>query len=387
MVSQSPQIDALNWEIDECGGHANVHEAIQKTNWTNLCQRASELNNGLICAPFSKRTNGMNNLVCILEFSDCTRWVARISLHSSAAASAKLRSEIAVMQLIKERCECPVPEIFAYETDSNNSVGVPYILMEFLPGNTAMDSAGGYEVHGGRIPQVHRQRFYRSVAKCHAQFTALRFPKIGTVFRNQKGEYDIGPFPNIGGPFDCATSFYRAWAAHAKFPLGTGLILEMMKGGPAERVLQSINEFPSRIMAAASWISSNDHGPFPLCHADFYHSNIVVDENFEVLGIIDWESACTLPLELVDFPCFLSTMPISFGSPDNYDENGQPIDRELKQRWEERKDYVQMIREVEHEDNLLSTCLTNVRNLALAYLMTSYRGGKLGFYDTVMDGV
>lgn len=166
MSPQSLPIDVLNWEINEYDFN-QVREAIQKTNWDNLCQRASHLNYGLRCVRLPKMTNGLHNLVCVLEFSDQTRWVARIGLHSSAADSTKLRNEVDVMQLLKEQSECPVPKVFAYERDANNSVGVPYILMEFLPGNTAMDAAGGYEVHRGQIPSVHRQRFYRSVARCH----------------------------------------------------------------------------------------------------------------------------------------------------------------------------------------------------------------------------
>ncbi|KAI0539817.1 hypothetical protein GGR58DRAFT_462875 [Xylaria digitata] len=70
--------------------------------------------------------------------------------------------------------------------------------------------------------------------------TSLRFPKIGTIVRN-------GEVPDIGGPFNCATSFFEAWAEHTTFPLRTDRILEMMKGVPAQQVLAAINEFPSRI--------------------------------------------------------------------------------------------------------------------------------------------
>ncbi|KAJ8129537.1 hypothetical protein O1611_g4098 [Lasiodiplodia mahajangana] len=377
-------IDLLNWKITEYSQPQSVHEAIAKTNWAKLCQRASDLNHGLPCTLLHKRTNGLNNLVCILQFSDHTRWVARIGLHKSAADSAKLRREVDVTQLIKERCKFPVPRIFAYEVDDSNHVGIPYILMEFLPGNTAMDAAGGYDVHKGEIPFAYRQRFYRSVAECHVEMAALRFSKIGTIVRRGEGEYDIGPFPDIGGPFDSTASFFEAWAEHIRFPLGEDKILEMMKGGPARRVLAAINGFPSRIKEAARRISNN-HGPFPLCHADFLHSNIVVDESFQVLGIIDWESACTLPLQLVTFPAFLDAMPASFDFPDRYREDGQPIDDEQRQRWKEREDYVRMVESAEHEDHVLSSCLKDRKGLALAYSMMAYKIGKMGFYDKVID--
>lgn len=167
MSSEPSQIDLLNWKITEYDGNY-VHKAIQRTNWDRLCKLASSLNNGLSCVPLDRVTNGLHNLVRLLEFSDQTRWVARIHLRSSAADSRKLRSEVDVMQLIRDRSNAPVARVFAYEVDGNNPIGVPFILMEFIPGNTGMDAAGGYEVHKGQIPLSHRQHFYRSVAKCHA---------------------------------------------------------------------------------------------------------------------------------------------------------------------------------------------------------------------------
>ncbi|KAH8196701.1 hypothetical protein TruAng_009130 [Truncatella angustata] len=382
MSSKSPQINSLNWSTTEFDGDL-VHEAIQRTDWAKLCELASQQNNGLSCVPLDKITNGLHNLVRLLEFSNQTRWVARISLYKSVAESMKLRSEIAVMQFIKDRSDLPVPEIFAYEVDENNAIGVPFILMEFIPGSTAMDAAGGYENHKGQIPLAHRQSFYRSVAECHVRMTDLRFSKIGTIFRTENGEYDIGPFPDIGGPFNTTTDFLKAWAEHASFPRGKDEILQLMKGGPAEQVLGAINQFPSQVKAMASYLSRHGRGPFPLCHADFLHSNMVVNEYFEVIAIIDWEGACTLPWELVSFPAFLNVVPIHFGSPESYKEDGLPADEEERHRCYERQDYVQMVQALEQKDDLLSKCLVNEKYLAFAYSITSYQNGKLGFYNNI----
>ncbi|KAH8193683.1 hypothetical protein TruAng_012153 [Truncatella angustata] len=380
MSSKPPQIDSLNWQTTEFEGD-RVHETIQKTNWDKLCDFASCLNNGLPCIPLNNITNGLHNLVRLLEFSNQTRWIARISLDTSAANSTKLRGELDVMQLVRDRSGLPVPRVFAYEVNENNPVGVPFILMEFIPGNTAMDAAGGYELHRGQIPLGHRERFYRSVAKCHVQMTAIRFPKIGIIVRNKHGEYDIGPFPDIGGPFNTATEFFEAWADYARFPYGEDKIMQMMGGGPAQQVLKAINDFPSRIKARAGRFTQHGHGPFPLHHGDFIHSNMIVNENFEVIAVIDWEGACTLPLELVAFPGFLDVMPVEFGSPDG---NGLPADEDEKRRWEGRQHYVKMVELVEQQDHVLSGCLNDEKCLVLAYSMAAYRNGKLGFYNRMI---
>ncbi|KAI0472818.1 kinase-like domain-containing protein [Xylariaceae sp. FL0804] len=325
------------------------------------------------------------NLVRLLQFSDGTQWVARISLSSSPADLAKLLNEINTMQLIKDRSTLPIPRVFAYEANTDNPVGVPFILMDFLPGNTGMDAAGGWEVHKGCIPLLYRQNFYRAIAKHHVELSALRSPKIGVIVKHEDGEYGIGPFPELGGPFTTTASFLESWANHVEFLSSKEEILQMMRGGPAEQVLTAITEFPSRIRAWASQLSHEDDGPFPLCHTDFLHSNIIVDERFKVLGIIDWEGACTLPLELVAFPAFLSATPVMFDSPENYDKDGLPLDDEQKQRWKDREEYVDMVEYFEQDDRVLSSCLKNTEHLALAYAITAYSNGKLGLYDEVIE--
>lgn len=170
MPSTPAPVNQLNWKEAEYDPTASVKDTLRETDWPKLCQLASDLNDGLSCVPLNETTNGLNNLVRLLQFSDMTRWVARVALRRSAADSAKLRREVHVMQFIRERSSLPVPKVFAYEADEHNSVGVPFILMEFLPGNTAMDAAGGYEVHRGQIPSLYRPTFYRSVAECHVGF-------------------------------------------------------------------------------------------------------------------------------------------------------------------------------------------------------------------------
>jgi aminoglycoside phosphotransferase (APT) family kinase protein len=56
------------------------------------------------------------------------------------------------MAMVRERSNISVPEVFTYEADCNNAVGVPFMIMEFIPGDTAMDSFGGHRIHKGKTP-------------------------------------------------------------------------------------------------------------------------------------------------------------------------------------------------------------------------------------------
>ncbi|KFY68165.1 hypothetical protein V498_10727 [Pseudogymnoascus sp. VKM F-4517 (FW-2822)] len=301
----------------------------------------------------------------------------------------KLQSEVDTMAIVRERTNIPVPQVFGYETNDSNPVGVAFILMEFLPGNVAMDADGGYETHNGEIPPQHKTNFYKRIAQVQVEMASVRLPRIGTIIKCTDGSYDIGPLPDLGGPFDTATAFFEAWAAKAEFPKSRDMIQQSMENGPVNEVLSSITKFPNRIKALASRLSSCDNGPFPLWHPDFLHSNIIVDESYSVLGVIDWEGACTLPWELLEFPLFLETVPFPMDAAWNYDEDGQPLNEATRRRWQERKEYVDKVASAEVSkqiDNKLSTILDNQDVQNLAYAVRVYHDpGKLGFYDKVLE--
>ncbi|KAL2169452.1 hypothetical protein VTG60DRAFT_5996 [Thermothelomyces hinnuleus] len=368
-----------------------VHDCLERTNWDELCSYATELNHGLGCHLLSDLTNGLHHVARVLEFENGSRWLGRIQMAASTKTrAANLQNEIDAMMLIRERTRIPVPRVFGYRIDDNHSIGAAFILTEFLPGNVAIDLDGAYATHQGQVPTQHRKDFYRSVARIHVQMASLRFHKIGTIVRAEDGSYTVGPFTDIGGPFDTATDFFEAWANHAKFPLSPDKTRKSMQGGPVEEVLTSILEFPSTVRAMAHQLSSSDQGPFPVVHADFFHSNIIVDQGYNILGVIDWEGACTVPWELVEFPLFLETVPRPMDAPWNYDDkSGQPLDEGTRLRWQERSEYTRMVAEVEKSeltDSKLSETLADQRAQNLAYALRVYRNpGKLGFYTKIFQ--
>lgn len=145
---------------------ALVDNCIAATNWAALREYASALHNGLKCRVLPRLTNGQHHLVCVLEFADKTRWVARIQMQQSTETLAgKMQREVDVMALMRERMGIAVPRVFGYEVDGDNVTGVAFMLMEFLPGNVAMDADGGYEAHRGRVAVQRREGFYDAVAR------------------------------------------------------------------------------------------------------------------------------------------------------------------------------------------------------------------------------
>lgn len=159
-------------------------------------------------------------------------------------------------------------------------------------------------------------------------------------------------------------------------------------GEGSEEIIAQIANFPPKVGELASKFSTRDHGPFPLFHVDFGHNNIVVDDDYNVLGVIDWEHACSVPWERIYFPWSLSLVPAPM-TPDNYDEDGIPKDLDNRIIKEEQKSYINMVQEMERNkglSNLLSATLANEASQDLAYAMKLYtEDGVCGQYTNVLD--
>lgn len=130
---------------------------------------ASNSNGHMECKALDQVTSGLNNVVRLLEFSDGSRWAARVHIKSQTSGHTELESEVATMQFITEYSGLIIPKVYAYAFDKDNPAAVAYMLIEVLPGIVAMDALGGHKVHRGMIPTQYRQNFYRSVAKCHVR--------------------------------------------------------------------------------------------------------------------------------------------------------------------------------------------------------------------------
>jgi len=79
-------------------------------------------------------------------------------------AAERLVNEIDTMAVVQERSDISLPEVFSYEADCNNPVGVLFMLMEFIPGDTAMDSFERYRVHKGKTPPPFKAKFHAAMA-------------------------------------------------------------------------------------------------------------------------------------------------------------------------------------------------------------------------------
>jgi hypothetical protein len=91
---------------------------------------------------------------------------------------------------------------------------------------------------------------------------SVRFPKIGSIVKLPDGTYSVGSIPGIGGPFDSAADFFKAWAIRMKFPYNENTIRERTPSKFVDEILKSIRDFPLQLVISPNIIAFRK-APFP----------------------------------------------------------------------------------------------------------------------------
>ncbi|KAJ5832447.1 hypothetical protein N7474_000758 [Penicillium riverlandense] len=343
---------------------------LQSTDWNALIEYAAAARNGTECRLLPDIGLGYNHVVRIIEFKDNVRWVARLRMpplsqtgtHYDSARSI-MECEYNTIQLVQKESNILDPQVYAFEGDPNCRINAQFMLMDCLKGNVGMDL-------NMKVPPEHKRSVFARLAEIHIEMSKIQLPMIGTIVgKNEDGSYRQGAIPGLGGPFERATEFFKAWAAKAEFGLSEDK-LKKAAGSFANEVSSSGSSFKASINSLAERLSIRDGGPFPLCHGDFGHNNVVFNDKYHLLGVIDWESSFAAPWEIAcEFPLTLSVVPPDMDVPWNYDATGRPKDAELQQNFADREDYIAM----------------DSKRQYLATAMRLYQSGKPGWYSKVVE--
>jgi hypothetical protein len=167
----------LHWKDD-----INAEKALPLIDCAALIQYAKDIHQrhmkharNIECQLSDKYNMGGLHVVLILDFEDGTTWLARLQLQKGTAESCqRLITEVHTIQVVREQSKIRVPEVFAYDASCDNSVGVPFMLLEYIPAITAMDSFGGWDKHKGRIPQHFRTDYHASMANIQVRIKQSR---------------------------------------------------------------------------------------------------------------------------------------------------------------------------------------------------------------------
>lgn len=231
----------------------------------------------------------------------------------------KTASEVASMRFIKQRTDIPVPIVVDYSSTNDCTLGYEYIIMEMLPGQPLSEV--------WRDLSFAKKRYLtEQVASYQVQFfdRMNRFREAGSLYSSGDPDkaFDVGPTvdrvfvdgdhvsmkPKRRGPYktsshmfsDLISGLKAYWKLESKQPgmddsdkrevqSGFDLVAKL-----TEMLPQLIPESEESIQETAFW------------HWDLDAQNILVDDDCNITGIIDWECCNVMPLWQVQvYPRFL----------------------------------------------------------------------------------
>jgi hypothetical protein len=198
------------------------------------------------------------------------------------------------LQWLAQIPNLPTPKIHGYglRNDPQNEVGVAYMLIDEMPGRPLL--------YLDPTPDQLR-KVYSNLARILHTLGEHQFDKIGSLTYNSNGEICVGhiagdrtgTLPPLG-PFSNAVEYYVSWA---ETYLQYIKEKQLFSSYPADAYL--IYKYITKLAAEGRFNCLEkdlDNGPFFLKHMDDKGDHIMVDDEFNIVGIIDWTFARTVPI-------------------------------------------------------------------------------------------
>ncbi|KAI1174119.1 hypothetical protein F4777DRAFT_555322 [Nemania sp. FL0916] len=280
-------------------GEKALSALIDSIDGNALRKRAETLRHGMKCtvslpaadqAYLNTDVVGGRHYHGFIMFEDGKVWLARFRLPNHNAPPVEernfdRRSEFATYRYLAEAAAAvPVARVYDYadDEDPSNAVGAGYILVEKLAGKPL----DWYEAN-----QAQKEKFMRQLADIYTQLEKCPLgalgrlqlssslagqPEVGTAFFDYDSNGRAVPF----GPFDNTDDYYKALIQHKMGLIKTG---EIAPSAPLDQYLV--------YRSLLDCLPRNEQGPFFLRHVDSRDVNFLVDTDYNITGIIDWELA------------------------------------------------------------------------------------------------
>lgn len=300
-----------------------LRELVTRIDTDTLTAHASSLRNGIPCTTPTllhsgkerNRVMGGMNYHLEVTFEDGVTWLARIRRSNASSPPAALRdyiieSEVATLRFL-EGTGVPAPRVFGYALEHLAiGSGVGYILMEKLPGEPLA-------LRWGSASAVEKRRVMEQLADVFDEMHKHPFEELGSLavpglahvggIAQEVTTDFTGPEMHLAGPFSSVEDYHKH---STRLILDLILREEMYTDRPVSAYL--IHLFLLDILPSVLPPPS----PAPpvqrlyLKHADDKGDHILIDRDFNITGIIDWEWAHTAPPSLA-FNSPIGVLPVA----------------------------------------------------------------------------
>lgn len=239
------------------------------------------------------------------------------------------------MRYVAANTTIPVPEIYHWGTAEQNPLGLrPFIIMEYVKHERTLSHAlndpllSPTDSHSldPNISELNLQFLYRQMANILLQLSTLSFSRIGSLVQDKEGQFSISGRPlmqNINSlleftdspacliptnRFTTSDEWYSAMAdihliqlifQHNNAIDDEGDARDKYVARQLFRKLASNGQLASGFNPQAG----EGRGPtFRLFSEDLRPSNVLIDKDLQVVGVIDWEFAYAAPAQFSSDP-------------------------------------------------------------------------------------
>jgi len=256
------------------------------------------------CSVIQPPNYGSFNLLYTIEFPE-DKWIIRIPCPDTSPQS--IRSAACAMTYLRRNTSIPIPEIYGFDETTNNEIGAPYVMMEFVDG-FSVDELWFKDTGPTPLP-LRRIRILQTLAEAMSKLSKFQFDRIGALdfdsddkildpkrilefevedesaeLKDMESGIDKGPLFRRIGPFDSSSAYFEALLAMQEPPqsncsVGARHLLKLM-----------IRCLPPSLATREPCPES-----FVLAHPDLGSQNVLVSEDGTLVALIDWDQIQTVP--------------------------------------------------------------------------------------------
>ncbi|KAF7553017.1 hypothetical protein G7046_g7223 [Stylonectria norvegica] len=278
------------------------------------------------------------NVFFRLEYKDGSSAALRIPCKGIVQCpDEKIRYEVATMRYIAEKTTIPVAKIYHYGSAADNPTGLgPFIIMDYTEHERTMSDAlsdpamGTHQCHilTSNVDAEKLEVLYRQMANILLQLSTLKFDRIGSLVQDEDGGFSVSGRPLVmnmnsilefteappsllpNRQYSAATEWYSALADMHM----TQLVFQHNDAVEDEddardkyvarqlfRRLAAEGQLESGCDTDDNYQSSKE-AAFRLFSEDLRPSNVLIDKDLRVVGVIDWEFAYVAPSQFAYDP-------------------------------------------------------------------------------------
>ncbi|KAI9736401.1 MAG: hypothetical protein M1818_006134 [Claussenomyces sp. TS43310] len=332
-MSQRMQYDNVAWDRIDAEFDVWKDKLYQEENLVAIGQFIAKHCGGSPVELFSPIAGAFN--VCLrISFQDGASAMIRFPRPGSMfSAEEKVRKEVAVMRYVADKTTIPVPFIFHYGMTEDSPAGLgPFIIMEYIKHSDDINgilNTPGLERHERPIldPNISVDKLesvYSQMAGILLQLSQLSFDKIGSLEEVDKGRWAVtgrpltfntnelvqmANFPPQKLPsttFSTSSDYYKALAdvhlTHLSVQRNDAIksAEDCRRRYVARHLFRQLAQ-ESRLEAEVD-TKATSLKPFRLFCDDLRPTNVLVDDECNIVGVIDWEFAYVAPAEFTYSP-------------------------------------------------------------------------------------